>query len=229
MVRKTLLWLGVALLVAAASACVEVSYQRPVQAIAPREGQVLVFGHLRFFLDEVEFFPWKPALLPDSAWRSIERHFWLLRLGNRAVSPEIHPDADGALAIWLASGDYALVGSTEIPTTGPTAFDVLGLIRVPEGPISAYAGELLFKTERHEGGYAMRSEFGTASVAILPVSESVASLEQRLGVLPEPPVISLWCVGDQLPGFDDPTLMTRAKEILDRGCENLSSRGGVSP
>lgn len=219
MVKKVLLWIGVILMATYTGACVDISYQRPDQAITPRAGHVLIFGHVRFFQDNVEFFPWKPALLPDSAWRAIERHLWLLRLGGRAVSPEIHPDADGALAIWLASGDYALIGNTEIPTSGSSGYEVVALIRVPDGPTAAYAGELMFISEHHEGWSAARGAFGVAEVAVMPVTAGRSDLENRLGSLPEPPVVSPWCVGDDLPRFDDPDLMTRAREILDRGCE----------
>jgi hypothetical protein len=229
MVSKALLSIGVTLLVASVGACVDVGYQRPSHTIVPRAGQVLLVGQLRFFLDEVEFFPWKPALLPDSAWRAIERHLWLLRLGKRAVSPELHPDPDGSLAVWLASGDYALVGDTEIPTTGPSGFEVLALVRVPDGPISANAGQLIFKTERHEGWFAKRGTFGVASVVTLPVDDVRANLEERFGSLPEPPVVSPWCVGENLPGFNDPDLMTRAREILDRGCMGQPGRRGLAP
>lgn len=229
MLRKVPLWIGVTLSIAFAGACVNISYQRPSQTIVPRTGQVLVFGQVRFFLDDVEFFPWKPVLLPDAGWRTIERHLWLLRLGKRAVSPEIHPDSDGSLAIWLASGDYALIGNTEIPTVGPPGHEVVALIRVPEGPVATYAGQLIFKTERHEGWYATRGAFGAASVVVLPVGDARANLEQRLGTLPEPPVVSPWCVGEGLPGFNDADLATRARDILERGCKGLPGRRGGVP
>ena len=218
MVRKVSLWVGVVLSLAYAAACVEVTCQRPGHAITLRAGQVLVYGRVRCFHDGIEFFPWRPALLPDSAWRSIERHLWLLRLGERAVSPELHPDADGSLAIWLGSGDYAIVGSTEIPTNGPSGFEVVGLIRVPEGPLAAYSGDLALRTESHEGWYASRGALGEASVSLLPVEKARALLEQRFGALPGPPVLAPWCVGEQLPRFEDPELASRGREILDRGC-----------
>jgi hypothetical protein len=213
--KKVLRWIGLILVASYAGACVEISYQRPYQTITPRAGHVLVFGHVRFFEDNVEFFPWEPALLPGSGWRAIERHLWLLRLGERAVSPEIHPDADGALAIWLASGDYALIGNTEIPTTGSSGYEVLALIRVPEGPVAAYAGELMFISEHQEGWSASRSAFGMAAVGVLPVVAGRADLEKRLGPLPEPPVVSPWRVSEDLPGFNDSDLITRAKKNLD--------------
>lgn len=219
MVKKVLLWIGLILVAWYAGGCVEINYQRADQTITARAGHVLIFGHVRFFEDNVEFFPWEPALFPSSAWRAVERHLWLLRLGQRAVSPEIHPDADGALAIWLASGDYALIGNTEIPTSGSSGYEVLALIRVPEGPVAAYAGELMFISEYHEGWSATRGAFGTAAVGVLPVTAGRADLEKRLGPLREPPVVSPWCVGDDLPGFNDSDLMTRAREILDLGCE----------
>ncbi len=228
MFKKALLWIGVTLSVVSAAACVDVRYQLPSHAIAPRAGKVLVFGQVRFFIDELEIFPWRPALLPDPAWRTIERHLWLLRLGRRAVSPEIHPDSDGSLAIWLASGDYALIGNTEIPSGGPSDYEVVALIRVPDGSIAAYAGELIFTTKRREGWSASRGAFGVASVLVLPAEDARADLEQRLGTLPESPVVSPWCVGEDLPGFNDPDLATRASENLDRGCRPSPVRSGVA-
>jgi hypothetical protein len=197
-----------------------VRYQRPGQHITPRANQALVLGRLRFFHDGHEFFPWQVKLIVAPAGANTERHVWLLRLGQRAVSAELHPDKDGSLAIWLASGDYALLGSTQAPASGPAAFEVVALFRVPAGVVTTYAGDLTMKTESHEGGYVSYSEFGTKSVEVQPIDIVRATLEQKFGTLPEPPIVSVWCVGDTLPGFNDAKLANRARELLDRGCRD---------
>ena len=220
---------AIALLMAAVG-CVGVRYQRPGQQVTPRAGQSLVFGRVRFFHDDREFFPWKATLLSSAA---TERHLWLLRLGRRAVSAEVHPDADGSLAIWLAEGDYALLGSTQPVSTTPAGFEVVALLRVPAGAAASYAGELAFRTASHEHGYLARGEFGAASVEYQPAAEARAVLEQRFGVLPGPPALSPWCAGDSLPGFTDPRLAQRAKDLLDGGCLDKRlppvSFGGAAP
>ena len=195
------------------SACVGVSYQRPGRHLTPRAGQTLVFGRLRFFHDEREFFPWGAA----PAGTSTERHVWLLRLGARAVSAELHPEEDGSIAICLAGGDYALMGSTQLLTWGSAAYEVVALFRVPAGG-AAYAGELILKTESYEGWHVSYSEFGASSVAVLPIDTARAVLERKIGTLPQPPVLYPWCAGDFLPAFNDSKLTSRATELLDRGC-----------
>jgi hypothetical protein len=194
---------------------VGVSYQRPGQPITPHEGKTLLFGRLRFLHDEREFYPWDPRLFVPS---SVERHVWLLRLGGRAASAELHPDPDGSLAIWLASGDYALLGSRALPTSGAPPYEVAALFRVPAGPVAAYAGDLILKTAFHEGVRVSHSELGASSVTLLPIDSARAVLERRFGTLPEPPVLAPWCAGDHLPDFDDPELAARARELLDHGC-----------
>lgn len=212
--------IAVALALAVLSGCVSVRYQRPGRHIAPRAGETLVFGRVRFFHDGREFFPWDVSLVAAPVGTNTERHLWLLRLGRRAVSAEVHPDPDGSLAIWLASGDYALLGSTQLLTSGAPPYEVVALLRVPAGPVAAYTGELTMKTESHEGGHLSYSELGETSVTLLPIDIARVTLEQRLGTLPETPVLSPWCAGDDLPGFNDAKLATRAKELLDRGCDD---------
>ena len=95
--------------------CVTIRYQRPGSEVTPRTGETLVFGRVRLFHDRREFFPWKVSLVGDPVATNTERHLWLLRLGRRAVSSEVHPDPDGSLAIWLGSGDYALLGVRRRP------------------------------------------------------------------------------------------------------------------
>jgi hypothetical protein len=209
----------VTLALAVLSGCVSVRYQRPGRDITPRAGETLVFGRVRFFHDGREFFPWNVSLVAPAVGTNTERHLWLLRLARRAVSAEVHPDPDGSLAIWLASGDYALLGSTQLLTSGAPPYEVVALFRVPAGPVAAYTGELHMKTESHAGGHLSYSELGAKSVT-LPIDIARATLEQGLGSLPETPVLSLWCAGDHLPGFNDPKLATRAKELLDRDCDD---------
>ena len=213
-------WRSIAVMLALAvlSGCVSVRYQRPGRQIAPRAGETLVFGRVRFFHDGREFFPWNVSLVGSPVATNTERHLWLLRLGRRAVSAEVHPDPDGSLAIWLASGDYALLGSTQLLASGAPPYEVVALLRVPAGPVAAYTGELNMNTESHEGGHLSYSELGEKSVTLLPIDIARVTLEQRLGTLPETPVLSPWCAGDHLPGFNDAKLATRAKELLDRGC-----------
>ena len=201
------------------SACVSLHYQRPGRQITPRAGETLVFGRVRFFHDGREFFPWKASVVAPPVGTTTERHLWPLRLGRRAVSAEVHPDPDGSLAIWLASGDYALLGSTQLLTAGAPPYEVVALLRIPAGLIALYAGELNLKTESHEGGRLSYGELGDGSVILLPLDSAQASLEQRFGTLPEAPGLSPWCAGARLPGFSEATLASRAEDLLDRGCE----------
>ena len=213
--------LAIALALAAASAgasCIAVTYQRAGERITPRSGQTLVFGRVRFFHDGREFFPWDVSLVPSGVATRTERHLWLLRLGRRAVSAELHPDPDGSLAIWVGAGDYALLGSIERSTAGSPPYEVVALFRVPAGAVATYAGELTFTTATHEGWYAARGELGETSVTVSPIAIARATLEQRLGTLPQDPVASPWCAGDHVPGFHDAKLTARARELLDRGC-----------
>jgi hypothetical protein len=212
----------VTLALAVLSGCVSVRYQRPGRHITPRAGETLVFDRVRFFHDGHEFFPWNVSLVAPPAGTDTERHLWLLRLGRRAVSAEVPPDPDGSLAIWLAHGDYALLGSTQLLTSGAPRYEVVALFRVPAGAIAAYTGELTMRTETHEGGHLLSSELGDKSVTLLPVDIARVTLEQRLGTLPQTPVLSPWCAGAHLPGFNDAKLAPRAKELLDHGCDEAS-------
>jgi hypothetical protein len=209
--------IAVTLALAALAGCVGVSYQRPGQPISPQARSTFVFGRVRFFHDGREFFPWevKVVVFPTA---NTERHVWLQRLGQRAVSAELHPEQDGSLAIWLEAGDYALVGSTEAMGAGTGAFYVVALFRVPAPTAAMYAGDLIFRTASHEGGQWSYGEFGNASVDMLPPDSARAMLERRFGPLPGSLALSPWCTGDALPGFNDPELATRAKELLDRDC-----------
>lgn len=205
------------------SACVSVTYQRAGERITARSGQTLVFGRVRFFHDGREFFPWGMDLGPSGVATRTERHLWLLRLGRRAVSSELHPDPDGSLAIWLAPSDYALLGSIEPMTEGVAPYEVVALFRVPAGPVAAYIGDLTMQTETHEGPYLTYGELGQASVTVLPIAIARTTLEQRLGTLPQAPVISPWCTGEQVPDFNDSKLAAHGRELLDRGCSTNAS------
>jgi len=212
--------LVVTLALAILPGCVSVRYQGPGEYVTARRGETLTFGRIRFFHDEREFFPWNAKLFPDAAGTTTERHLWLLRLGRRAISAELHPDPDGSLAIWLESGDYALLGSTELLASGAPPYELVALLRVPPGPAPAYAGDLSMKTESHEGAHLSYSELGEISATLLPIDIARVTLEQRLGTLPAAPVLSPWCAGGHLPGFNDSDLAVRAREILDRGCDD---------
>lgn len=203
---------------AAVSGCVAVSYQRAGDNVNPRSGETLVFGRVRFFHDGREFFPWNVSLFEPGVTTNTERHLWLLRLGRRAISAELHPDPDGSLAIWLASGDYALLGSTQLLTAVSAPYEIVALLRVPPGAAAAYAGELVMTTETHEGPYLAHTELGKIAVTMLPIDIARLTLEQRLGTLPVAPVVSAWCAGEHLPGFNDSQLARRGRELLDRGC-----------
>ncbi|HLZ45061.1 MAG TPA: hypothetical protein VKQ05_05215 [Gemmatimonadales bacterium] len=214
--------LPLALVLTASSGCVAVTYQRAGDQIRPRAGQTLFFGRVRFVHDGREFFPWAASLNPSGVTTNTERHLWLLRLGRRATSAELHPDGDGSLAIWLASGDYALLGSTQLLIEGAAPYEVVALFRVPAGAVAAYAGELTMSTESHEGEHVSHGELGAGSVIVLPLGIARATLEQRLGTLPEAPTRSPWCTGEDLPGFNDSKLATRAKQLLDSDCAGAS-------
>lgn len=207
-----------ALFVVVLTSCVGVTYQRRVDHITPRAGEALVFGRLRFVHDGREFYPWGATLVAPSVATNTERHVWLLRLDRRATSAELHPDDDGSLAIWLAPGDYALVGSTQKIEPPSPALEVVALFRVPADVVASYAGDITFTTRSHEGAYLSHGEFGDAAVSLLPLDSARAALERRLGTLPRAPVASPWCAGDALPAFDDSKLAARAKALLDGGC-----------
>ncbi len=217
-----MLAIGLTLSLVVLSGCVSVRHQGPGEQVTPRRGETLIFGRVRFFHDGREFFPWNVQLFPHSAGTNTERHLWLMRLGRRAVSTELRPDPDGSLAIWLASGDYVLLGSTQLLTDGAPPHEVAAIFRVPPGPAPAYIGELNMKTESHEGGHLSYGELGEVSVSLASIDIARATLEQRLGTLPAAPVLSPWCAGDRLPGFNDSDLATRARELLDRDCDDAS-------
>jgi hypothetical protein len=138
----------------------------------------------------------------------------------------LHPNPDGSLAIWLADGDYALLGSIERLTEGAAPYEVVALFRVPAGAVAAYVGELTMTTATHEGWYAAHGELGEASLTLLPLPIARLTLEQRLGTLPHTPVVSPWCVGEDVPGFNDSKLATHGRQLLDRGCAHTVAGTG---
>jgi len=203
-----------ALAVVVLTGCVNVEYARQAQRIEPRDGQALVFGRIRFFHDGHEYYPWRPTIV-----QGYERHLWLLRLDRRSVSAEMHPDADGTLAIWITPGDYALVGSTEKLRSMSNFRETVALLRVPAGQVAVYAGDLIFTTTTsREGGQFHVSAFGSVTVAVQPPEAAQEAMERRLAALPAPTVSSPWCAGADVPAFEDPDLVSRARQLLDQGC-----------
>jgi hypothetical protein len=213
--RRVLL---VALATIAAAGCVGVEYARPGRIVDAGDGRVLLFGAIRFIFDGQEYHPWRPALLPHQ-----ERHVWLLRLDGRAVSAELHPDADGSLAFWLSPGDYALVGNAEKPHEMSDYREVVALLRVPRETTTVYVGDLVFETPYQEGGRFGRGPFGAATVELQTLEAAVAALQARYGPLPATPAVSPWCVGAGLPSFMDADLASRARMLLDEGCPGARS------
>lgn len=208
---------AVALLLAAAlAACASVENARPGRSLGPRPDQSLVFGSIRFFRDGKEYFPWDA--FDESAE---ERHVRLMPLDHVAAAGEFWPGADGSLAIWIAPGDYALLGTDAGVSQYPPSFEVLALLRVPKEAVAVYAGEFVSETRtpRPEEGWVLSTRrFGAMRVQADSLPAARAALERRLGALPAEPVPSPWCVRADLPAFSDPGLRTRARELLDLGC-----------
>lgn len=206
----------VLLLAAVLGSCVNVEYARPGRSLEPRPGRSLVFGAIRFYRDGKQYFPWDA--LDESAE---ERHVRLMPLDRVAAAGELWPAPDGSLAIWIAPGDYALLGTDEGVSEHPPSFEVLALLRVPAGAAAVYAGEFASETRTprpQEGWIVSTTRFGVTRVQAEPLADARAALERRLGTLPAEPVSSPWCVRPDLPCFSDPGLRSRAREMLDRGC-----------
>ena len=204
------------------AACVTIDYPQPGQAIEPRAGEALVFGRVRFFDETHEYFPWRATSVLGP-----ELHLWLLRLQPRGVSPEMQLEPDRSFRGWLKAGDYALVANRHAVSGAGTSdperqdMEVVALLRVPSGAVEAYAGTLVLVVRA--GAVDLQHlqalyEFGETRVSADPPSIAQESLEQAFGPLPRPPVVSLWCTGDELPGFSDADLAVRGRSLLDRGC-----------
>lgn len=212
---------AVMLCLLAAAACVDVRYVSPGDRIEPQADQSLVFSRIRFVHDGQEYYPWKISLFSELLTALLpqrEAHFWLLRLDRRAVSGELHPDEDGSLAIRLAPGDYALVGTDQPIESAGSYREVVALLRVPGGDPFVYSGDLTFTTQYREGWSAQHGQFGTAAVTSAPPQQATESIEAKYGPLPGALTRSPWCVGPEVPEFDDADLAERARQLLDRGC-----------
>jgi len=125
---------------------------------------------------------------------------------------------DGFLAIWIRPGDYALVGSAEKLRSMSSFREVVALLRVPADQVAVYVGDLIFTTRTKEGAQFRTSEFGATTVDVEPIQTARAALERRLAAHPPPPVSSPWCAGDDVPAFENPDLVSRARQLLDQGC-----------
>ena len=212
----------VALALVTLSACImDVEYARRGQSLVPHEGKALVFTRVRFFYDGREFFPWNSPATVDillNMHRDDVRRVWLRRLDVREASWELRPDQDGLLATWLPAGDYALLGTEDTATEYATpALTVVALLRVPIDQQVVYAGELVFRDEWREGGHG-RYTFGEGSVTTDSIAAVITTLEARYGALPGPPAVSPWCIGTDVPSFDNPELVSQSRRLLDRGC-----------
>ena len=210
--------IALAMVLGVLAGCVSIRYAGPGQDLEPRAGETLLYGRVRFFHDDREFFPFAPNLVAPALGADPERHLWFLRLDRRAVSAELHPDPDGTLTLWLEDGDYALIGCTRLENEGIPPYEVIALFRVPAGAACTYLGDLNLKTRSHEGGHWSHGELGETSVTLLPTDIARKTVELRLGVLPGPQIPSAWCTGDAVPDFDDARLADRARQLLDRGC-----------
>lgn len=207
------------LVLVALASCVTVEYPDRGLRITPRAGHALVFGRVQFF-DEAgrEYFPW--SLNPLAP----QLHLWLLRLDPRRVSPELNFASDGTFGAWIEAGDYALVGSRR-PVGGSMQEMqdkfVVALLRVPADAVAVYAGDLVltahvsaFVIAELEPDYAIVGSHVSAD----DLRSAQERLERQFGVLPEAPAVSTWCAGKEVPGFDDPDLITHGRSLLEAGC-----------
>jgi hypothetical protein len=207
------------------ASCVTIDYPQPGRPIELRKGEALVFGRVRLFDDNHEYFPWRATNVSGP-----ELHLWLLRLAPRSLSPELQLEPDGSFRAWLKTGDYALIANRHAIAASYTSdlerqdMEVLALVRVPPNVIAAYAGVLEVAiggrvTDLHH--LQTNYEFGATRASAEPLSVAQESIEKTLGPLPGSPVVSLFCTGDGVPGFYDADLSTRGRSLLDRGCATL--------
>jgi|APFre7841882724_1041349.scaffolds.fasta_scaffold67831_1 hypothetical protein len=213
----------VALLVTTLPACMtNVEHARPGQSLEPREGKALVISRIRFFYDGREIFPWDASAFYDAVLdieRAEARHIWLLPLDATAGSWELRPDVDGTLTLWLPPGDYALVGRRDDPN-GPADPNLafMALLRVPSDRPVVYAGELTF-AEDFRAGWHAHPAFGDGSVTTHSMAEAIRKVEASYGALPNPPAVSVWCVGKDLPAANNITeFVSQSRRLLDVGC-----------
>jgi hypothetical protein len=213
--RPRPLWiLPLALVIAGLAACVMLVEQaREGERIDGHAGQSLVVGRVRFMHDGVEFFPWRVRLPVEE-----ERHLWLLRLDSAAASFELWPEPDGTLAIWLAPGDYALMGSERRPKGPGFPGTPLALLRVRPDQRIVYAGDLVSSTRTAPEGFSAGRSMGDVRLELEPVERVREILEQRHGALPVAPVVTPWCVGDDVRTLRNEAFATRGRQLLDEGC-----------
>jgi hypothetical protein len=206
--------LAVAVAIAGLAACVMLVEQaREGEPLDGHAGKSLVVSRLRFVHDGVEFFPWRMRLPAEQ-----ERHLWLLRFDSLAASFELWPEPDGTLAIWLAPGDYALVGNERRPKGPGFPGTPLALLRVRPDQRIAYAGDLVSSTSTAPEGFSAGRPMGDVRLELQPVERVREVLEQRHGALPEAPVVAPWCVGDDVQTLRNEAFATRGRQLLDQGC-----------
>jgi hypothetical protein len=209
------LWVPLLVLaIAGLTACVMLVEQAGEgDPVAGHARKSLVVGRVRFAHDGVEYFPWRVQLPIEQ-----ERHLWLLRFDSLAASFELWPEPDGTLAVWLAPGDYALIGSERRPK-GPGFPGIpLALLRVRPDPRIAYAGDLIVSTMTAPEGFSVGRSMGEVRLELEPVDRVREVLERRHGALPVVPVVTPWCIGDDVRALRNEAFATRGRQLLDQGC-----------
>ena len=214
--------LPVALCIAVLAACVvPIEYPGPGQRIEPRPGHGLVFGRVRIVgatgrvYFPVAHNPSAPGYLTIAP---PEPHLTLLRLGppqERALSGRLAVRPDGSLAVWVPAGDYGLVAIS--PVQDQANVNLIALLRVPDGGVAVYAGDLTITIEiEPQGPIEGWGRYRVMDAAVAGDGEPDARkvLEQRHGPLPRPPAVSLWCTG--FVGSTD----AQWHAALDAGCGN---------
>jgi hypothetical protein len=201
-------------------ACVPVEYVRPGAALQSRADRPVVVGRIRCVHQNREWFPWDPTVADFLLKSARPRHFWLRSLDSNTITPELHPDPDGSLAIRMPAGDYALIGTDEdiSDVDSTTRFEIVALLRVPRrGPL-VYAGDLILVENYPEGWSAGNRWLGEPELRHVSLAEETTALEAKYGPLPGPPVASYWCVGSELPARNDFDGLQRARALLSGGC-----------
>lgn len=202
------------------SACVTVGYVRPGERVEPRSGEAVLFTRIRFMHDGREWFPWDPSFFEAMLDLEQHRHFWLRSLDRQAITPELQPDDDGSLALRLAPGDYALVGTDEeiADVDSTTRFEIVAVLRVPPDQPYVYAGDLVLVTQYREGWSAIRRWLGEPLVQQVSAQAAAAAIETKYGQLQGPLTVSPWCAGPGAPTLADADGLAAARALLGRGC-----------
>ena len=220
--RWTLIAAMIAAILAAAmtAGCVTVGYVSPGQRVEPRAGEAVVFTRIRFLDDGREWFPWDPSFVEVMLEVEQHRNFWLRRLDRHAVTPVLQPDSDGSLALRIAPGDYALVGTDEelADVDSTTRIELVALLRVPPDQPFVYAGDLMLVTQHREGWSAITRWLGEPLLQHESAQAATAAIEAKFGQLQGPLAVSLWCAGPGVPTFAGPDGLARARQLLERGC-----------